>query len=86
MRMFIFRLVFVLHVTIFRIKWFLLKKDKFVCINYRNMQSFAIELFKVKENLSNTIMSGNFPTRVLKYSLSQKQIFSEILSVLQNLA
>ena len=35
----------------------LLKKDKSVCIRHRNIQNSAIELFKVKENLSNKIMS-----------------------------
>ena len=35
----------------------LLKKDNSVCIHHRNIQSFAIELIKVKENLSNTIMT-----------------------------
>ena len=47
----------------------LLKKDKSVCIHHRNIQSLAVELFKVKENLSNTIMSDTFPTRVLNYKL-----------------
>ena len=47
----------------------LLKEDKSVCIHHRNIQSSAIELFKVKENFSNTIMSDIFPTRVLNYKL-----------------
>ena len=38
----------------------LLKKDNYVCIHYRNIQSLAVELFRVKENLSNTIMSDIF--------------------------
>ena len=47
----------------------LLKKDNSVCIHHRFIQSLAVELLKVKENLSNTIMSDNFPTRVLNYNL-----------------
>ena len=34
----------------------LLKKDNSVCIHHKNIQSLAIELFNVKNNLSNTIM------------------------------
>ena len=47
----------------------LLQKDNSVCIHHRNIQSLAVELFNVKENLSNTIMSNIFPTRVLNYNL-----------------
>ena len=43
----------------------LLKKDNSVCIHHRNIQSLAIELFKVKKHLSNTITSDIFPTRVI---------------------
>ena len=53
---------------------------------------FAIEISRVwslnyseeKENLSNTIMSDIFPTRVLNYNL-RSQIFSETPSRSQNL-
>ena len=41
----------------------LLKKDNSVRIHHRNVQSLAVELFKVKENLSNTIICGIFPIR-----------------------
>ena len=34
----------------------LLKKDKFVCIHHRNIKSLVVELFKMKESLSNRIM------------------------------
>ena len=44
----------------------LLKKDTSVSMHHRNIQSLAVELFKVMKNLSNTIMSDNFPTRVFK--------------------
>ena len=46
------------------------------CIHHRNIQSLAIEIFKVKKNLSNTIMSDVFPTGVLNDNLrSQTDIF-----------
>ena len=53
----------------------LLKKDNSVCIHHRNIQSLAVELFKVKENLSNTIMSDVFPTRVLNYNIRAQTDF-----------
>ena len=53
----------------------LLKKNKSVCIHHRNIQSLAIELFKVKENFSSTIMSDIFTTRVLNYNLRSQTDF-----------
>ena len=53
----------------------LLKKDNSVCIHHRNIQSLAVELFKVKENLSNTIMTDIFPTRELNYNLRSQTDF-----------
>ena len=38
----------------------LLKKDKSVCNHRRNIQTLAIELFKVKDNFSNITMSDAF--------------------------
>ena len=52
----------------------LLKKDNSVCIHHRNIQRLATELFKVKENLSNT-MSVIFLTRVLNYNLRSRTNF-----------
>ena len=52
----------------------LLKKDNSVCIHHRNIQSLAVELFKMKENLSNT-MSDIFPIRVLNYNLRSQTDF-----------
>ena len=45
----------------------LLRKDKFFCIYHRNIQSLAIELFKVKNNLSNR-MCHIFEIRNLNYN------------------
>ena len=53
----------------------LLKRDKSVSIHHRNIQSLAVELFKVIVNLSNTIMNDNFPTRVLNYNLRSQTDF-----------
>ena len=44
----------------------LLKKDTSVSMHHRNIQSLAVELFKVMKNLSNKIMSDNFSIRVFK--------------------
>ena len=41
------------------------KKDNSFTVNHRNIQSLAIELFKVKVNLSNTIMEDISQTRIL---------------------
>ena len=53
----------------------LLKKDNSVCIHHRNIQSLAVELFRVKENPSNTIMSDIFTNRVLNYNLLSQTDF-----------
>ena len=47
----------------------LLVKDKSFTIHQRNIQSLAIELFKVKRNLSNVIMCNIFKKRTLTYNL-----------------
>ena len=58
-----------------------LKKDKSVGIHHRNIQSLAVELFKVKENISNTIINDIFPTRLLNYSLrSQTDFFRNTIN------
>ena len=43
----------------------LLKRDKSVTIHHRNIQSMAMELFKVKKNLSNSILCNIFQTRTM---------------------
>ena len=53
----------------------LLAKDKSFTIHQRNIQSLAIELFKVKRNLSNVIMSNILKTRAPNYSLRSQTDF-----------
>ena len=53
----------------------LFKKDKSFCIHHRNILSFANELFKVKNNLSNRIMCDIFETRNVDYSLRSQRHF-----------
>ena len=53
----------------------LLKKDKSFCIHHWNIQSLAIERFKVKSNLSRRIMCDIFETRNLNYNLRSQTDF-----------
>ena len=55
----------------------LFKRDKFFTIHQRNIQSLAIELFKVKRNLSNNIMYDIYQTRTIKYNLSSQTNFGK---------
>ena len=41
----------------------LLRKDRSVSINHRNIRSFAIEIYKIKNNMSTPIMSELFEKR-----------------------
>ena len=56
----------------------LLKKDRSFTIHQRNIQSLAIELFKVKGNLSNNIMYDIFQTRKINYSVRSQTDFASI--------
>ena len=53
----------------------LLLKDKSFTIHQRNIQSLAIELFKVKRNLSNVIICNILKTRTLTYNLRSQTDF-----------
>ena len=53
----------------------LLAKDKSFTIHQRNVQPLAIELFKVKRNLSNVIMCNILKTRTLTYNLRSQTDF-----------
>ena len=56
----------------------LLKKDRSFAIHQRNIQSLPVELFKVKENLSNNIMYDIFRTRKINYNLRSQTDFASI--------
>ena len=53
----------------------LLAKDKSFTIHQKNIQSLAIEQFKVKRNLSNVIMYNILITRTLTYNLRSQTDF-----------
>ena len=57
---------------------YLLKNDRSFTIHHRNIQSIAIELFKVKGNLSNSIMYNIFQTRKINYNLRSRTDFASI--------
>ena len=48
---------------------YLLQNDNLFAADHRNIESLAIELFQVKENLSNTILNATFQTRTPTYNL-----------------
>ena len=51
------------------------KNDKSFCIQHRNIQSLAIELLNVENNLSNKIMCDIFETRNLNHNLRSQTDF-----------
>ena len=53
----------------------LLKRGKSVTIQHRNIQSLAIELLKVKQNFSNSMLSNIFPTPSISYNLKSQTDF-----------
>ena len=48
-------------------------------IHLRNIQSLNIELYEIKGNLSNEIMKGILPSRLIKYNLRTQSDFFSIL-------
>ena len=54
----------------------LLKKDNSFTVHHRNIQPLAIELLKVKKNLSNTIMNNILQTRILLFNLRSNTNFA----------
>ena len=54
----------------------LLGKGRSVSIHHRNIHSFAIEIYKIKNNMLTPIMSGLFEKRNLNYNLHSQTDFS----------
>ena len=46
-----------------------MRKDNSFCIHHRNLQRLATEMYKVKNNLSPTLMKQVFPERETPYNL-----------------
>ena len=53
----------------------MLQKDHSLTIHHRNIQRLAIELYKIKENLSNKIMSNIFPPRLITFNFRTQSDF-----------
>ena len=53
----------------------LLEKDGSYSIHHKKIQSLAIELFKIKTNLSNNIMYDIFQTKGIRYNLRSQTDF-----------
>ena len=53
----------------------MLQKDYSFTIHHRNIQNLAIELYKIKENLSNELMSSIFLPRLIKFNLRTQSDF-----------
>ena len=61
----------------------LLQKDHCFTVHHRNIQSLDIDLYKIKENISNEIMSSILPPRLIKYNLrTQSDFFRNFVNML----
>ena len=67
------RIVYNCYITSFED---LLKKDNSFKIHWKNTQSLAIELFKVKKGIANPILWDIFPLRSIDYNLRSQTDFS----------
>ena len=56
----------------------LLQKDHSFTIHHRNIESLGIEIYQIKQNLSNEIMTSIFPPKVIKYNLRTQSDFLRI--------
>ena len=63
----------------------LLNRNKSVAIPHRNIQSLVIDLFKVKQNFSNSMLFSIFQKRSITYNLRTQQISLEIMPALANM-
>ena len=63
----------------------LLNRNKSVAIPHRNIQSLVIDLFKVKQNFSNSMLFSIFQTRSITYNVRAQQISLEIMPALANM-
>ena len=66
------RLVYKDHISSFEQ---LLQRDKSFCIHDRNLQKLAIEMYKVKHNLSPSFMQSIFPSTNKIYNLRNNPEF-----------
>ena len=56
----------------------LFQKDDSFTIHHRNIESLGMELYKIKQNLSNEIMTSIFPPKAIKYNLRTQSDFLKI--------
>ena len=62
----------------------LLRKDNSFCIHHCNLQKLATEMYKVKNNLSPTLMKQVFPEREIPYNLRNLNSFQSTVSTVFN--
>ena len=60
----------------------ILETDKSVTIHYRNLQTLAYEIFKVKNNMAPKILTKIFPLKESNYSLRTQRCRAEVLKLM----